>query len=174
MLSILLNVSHYLSEKKCQAKPGGCIALFRHCCFCNRMAAIQPSGRISDTFSWRPYGFYQTSRHNHTTCGTPLEQTTMLARPPPSYEWTLHPGVPDDGDIPPETPRLPRPIDSKYDCGHLDSLYSPCGVQDDFDDDTFPSIEYLPSFRPKGMLYREWSVWPSLSSCGVIDKSNSN
>ena len=49
-MSILLKDSHYLSEKKCQAKPGGCIALFRHCCFCNRMAAIQPSGSISDTF----------------------------------------------------------------------------------------------------------------------------
>ena len=35
----------------------------------------------------------------------------MIARPPPSYEWTLHPGVPDDGDLPPETPRLPWPMD---------------------------------------------------------------
>ena len=30
----------------------------------------------------------------------------MLARPPPSYEWTLHPGVPDDGALPPETPSV--------------------------------------------------------------------
>ena len=42
---------------------------------------------------------HPTTRHNHTTCGSPRAPLTMIARPPPSYEWTLHPGITDYGAV---------------------------------------------------------------------------
>ena len=42
---------------------------------------------------------HTTTRHNHTTCGSLRDPITMVARPPPSYEWTLHPGLTDYGAV---------------------------------------------------------------------------
>ena len=42
---------------------------------------------------------HPTTRNNHTACGSLGDSLTMLARPPPSYELTLHPGRTDYGAV---------------------------------------------------------------------------
>ena len=42
---------------------------------------------------------HPTIRNNHTSCASLHDPITMTAHPPPSYEWTLHPGRTDYGAV---------------------------------------------------------------------------